>query len=62
MMEGRRLFEDALLLAIEIVENSKTKEEMLEKLTYVLERFRERTFYDRLEEIKRELGIWRKIP
>jgi hypothetical protein len=62
MREVRRLFEDALLLAIEIVENSETKEEMLEKLTYVLERFGERTFYDRWEEIKRELGIWRKIP
>lgn len=60
-MERHHLFEDALNIAIEVIHKSETKEEMLDKLFNLLEAHRERSFIDRLNKIKCELGIW-KIP
>ena len=54
-------FEDALNVALEIIHNSETKEEMVQKTARLLDTYRERTFYQNFNLMKRDLGFW-KIP
>jgi len=44
-----------------MVKNQRQKRRMVDKLIYVLEHLRERDFYDRLEEIKRDIGMIEQI-
>lgn len=61
ILEGKYSFEDAVNLSIEIVHNSKDKEEMINKLSRILDAYRERGFYEMLKSLREDLGIW-KIP
>jgi len=60
-LKANYTFDAALNVALEIIHNSETKEEMIKKVARLLDAYRERLFLQNLNRMKRDLGVW-KIP
>ena len=55
-------FEDGILIALEIVDRTESKEEIHKKLEYLLDSYETRKFFERLTMIKNELALDNSIP
>ncbi len=55
-------FEDGILIALEIVDRTETKDGIHKKLEHLLDSYQTRKFFERLAMIKSELALDDNIP